>query len=116
MSINSVFASGNLVKDCEVKGKDNGVCSFTIAVNDRRKVGEDWQDVPNYIDCVVFGKRASALAPMLKKGLKVSIAGKLRQDRWEKDGQKFSKLGVVVDELEFMTTKGEKKDEEPTPW
>lgn len=115
MAINSVFTSGNLVKDCEVKN-DGAVCSFTIAVNDRRKNGEEWEDYPNYIECVIFGKRANALAPYLKKGLKVSIAGKLRQSRWEKDGQKLSKLGVVVDELEFMQAKGNLDKSDDVPW
>lgn len=106
MSINRVNISGNLTRDSELRSANNGtaILNFSVAVNDRRKNSQtgEWEDVPNYVDCVVFGTRANALHRMLKKGTKVAIEGKLRWSSWEKDGQRRSKLEVIVDELELM--------------
>ena len=106
MSVNKVFISGNLTRDPELRATAAGssVLTFGVAVNDRRrnqKTGE-WEDVPNFIDCVVFGNRAEPLSRFLTKGTKVAVEGKLRWSQWERDGQKRSKIEVVVDECEFM--------------
>lgn len=107
MSINRVCISGNLGSDPELRRTAGGlpVLGFTVAVNDRRKdpkTGE-WSDYPNWVDCTLFGTRAEAVAQYLAKGSKVAIEGKLRWSQWERDGQKRSKLEVVVDEIEFMS-------------
>ena len=108
MSINRVNISGNLTRDPEERG-GGSVLAFGVAVNDRRRNPEtdEWEDVPNFIDCVVFGKRAEALGRILRKGMKVAVEGKLRQNRWESDGQTRSRIEVVVDEIEFMSARGE---------
>lgn len=113
MSINKVFISGNLTRDCELRATHGGsqVLTFGVAVNDRRRNPQsgEWEDVPNFIDCVVFGNRANALQRFLTKGMKVAIEGKLRWSQWEKDGQKRSKIEVIVDEVEFLA--GQQKAE-----
>lgn len=107
MSINRVTISGNLTRDAELRQTASGmaVLGFSVAVNDRRKnqQTEQWEDYPNYIDCSMFGTRAEKIAPYLSKGTKVAIAGKLRWSQWERDGQKRSKVEVIVDEIEFMS-------------
>lgn len=106
MSINRVNISGFLTRDCELRTLPNGssVLNFGIAVNDRRKnASGDWEDVPNFVDCVVFGARADGLSKVLAKGMKVAIDGKLRYSSWEKDGQRRSKLEVMVEDLELMS-------------
>lgn len=111
MSVNSVNITGNLTRDPQLRQLTNGnsVLDLGIAVNDRRKNPQtgDWEDYPNFVDCSVFGKRAESLARYLRKGQKVAINGKLRYNSWEKDGQKRSKLSVIVDDLEFMSARGE---------
>ena len=109
MSINRVIISGNLTRDPELRQTQSGmaVLSFGVAVNDRRKnpsTGE-WEDYPNFVECTMFGARANSLAQYLSKGTKVSIEGKLRWSQWERDGQKRSKIEVIVDELEFMSSR-----------
>ena len=107
MSINRVIISGNLTRDPELRQTGGGtqVLSFGVAVNDRRRNQQtgEWEDYPNFIDCTMFGARAEALSRYLSKGTKVSIEGKLRWSQWERDGQKRSKIEVIVDELEFMS-------------
>lgn len=79
------------------------IMDLGVAVNDRRKNQQtgEWEDVPNFVDCVLMGRRAEALPPHLSKGMKVAIDGRLRYSSWEKDGQRRSKLEVVVDEIEL---------------
>ena len=108
MSINNVTITGNLTRDPEVKQTGGGmsVMKLGVAVNDRRKnpQTQEWEDVPNFIDCTMFGDRAAKVAQYLAKGSKVAISGRLRQETWEtQDGQKRSRVGVVVYDLEFMS-------------
>ena len=109
MSINRVNISGNLTRDPELRATAGGtqVLSFGVAVNDRRKNPQtgDWEDYPNFVDCTMFGTRGEKLQQYLTKGTKVAIEGKLRYSSWERDGQRRSKLEVIVDELEFMSSR-----------
>lgn len=106
MSINRVNISGNLTRDPELRATASGmsVMSFSVAVNDRRRNSNtgEWEDHPNFIDCTMFGTRAESVSRFLSKGSKVAIEGKLRWSQWERDGQKRSKLEVIVDEIEFF--------------
>ena len=107
MSINRVNISGNLTRDPDMRATANGtqVMSFGVAVNDRRRNPQtgEWEDYPNFVDCTMFGSRAEALRRFLTKGTRVAIEGKLRYSSWERDGQRRSKLEVIVDEIEFMS-------------
>lgn len=108
MSINKVFISGNLTRDCELRSTASGtaVLGFGVAVNDRRKNPQtgEWESVPNFVDCLIFGRRAEAVNRYIQKGSKVALEGRLRYSSWEaKDGSRRSKLEVVIDEIEFMS-------------
>lgn len=109
MSINKVVISGNLTRDPELRQTANGfpVLGFGVAVNDRRKNQQtgEWEDYPNFIDCTMFGARAESISRFLSKGSKVAIEGKLRWSQWERDGQKRSKIEVIVDEIELMSAR-----------
>lgn len=106
MSINMVCITGNLTRDPELRSTSAGtsVLRFGVAVNDRRQNRQtgEWEDIPNFVDCIVFGNRADALSRILAKGAKVAVEGKLRYSQWERDGQRRSKLEVAVDEVELM--------------
>lgn len=109
MSINRVIVSGNLTREPEVRttASGNPVMGFGIAVNDRRKNSQtgEWEDYPNFIDCTMFGARAQSVSRFLSKGSKVAIEGKLRWSQWEtNEGQKRSKIEIIVDEIEFMSS------------
>ncbi len=109
MSINRATISGNLTRDSELRSTASGmpVLSFSVAVNDRRKNNQtgEWEDVPNFIDCTMFGSRAQSLAQYLVKGTKEAAEEKLRWSQWERDGQKRSKIEVIVDSLDFMSSR-----------
>lgn len=107
MSINKVIATGNLTREPELRYNTNGtpILNFGIAINDRRKDGltGEWKDYANFVDCSMFGTRAEKLSDWLSKGMKVAIEGKLNWSSWERDGQKRSKLDVIVNEIEVLT-------------
>ena len=109
MSINRVAISGNLTRDAELRTTQSGmsILDFGVAVNDRRKNQQtgEWEDCPNFVDCTVLGARGEKLQPYLAKGSKVALEGKLRYSSWERGGQRRSKLGVIVDDLEFMSSR-----------
>ena len=110
MSINKVVITGNLTRDPELRETPSGfqVLSFGVAVNDRRRnpQTQQWEDYANFVDCTMFGNRAASVSRFLSKGSKVAIEGKLRWSQWQaQDGSKRSKLEVVVDEIEFMTSR-----------
>lgn len=109
VSINRVNITGNLTRDPELRATQGGtqVLHLGVAVNDRRRNPQtgNWEDYPNFIDCVMFGTRAEAIQRYLSKGTKVAIEGRLRYSSWERDGQKRSKIEVVIDEIEFMSSR-----------
>ncbi len=112
MSINRVVITGNLTRDPELRATASGmsVLKMGIAVNDRRKNPQsgEWEDVPNYFDVTVFGQRGESLSRFLTKGSKVAIEGKLRWSQWETpDGDKRSKVEIIADDIEFMSSRGE---------
>lgn len=109
MSINRVVLSGNLTRDPELRTTASGVAvlSFGIAVNDKRKNSQtgEYEDYANFVDCTIFGNRASGLTPHLSKGSKVTLDGKLRWSQWERDGQKRNKLEVIVENIDLCSGK-----------
>lgn len=117
MSINRVVVTGNLTRDAELKATQGGTpyLRMGVAVNDRRKNPQtgQWEDVPNFVDCVMFGTRAEAIARYLTKGTKVAVDGSLRYSSWERDGQRRSKLEVAVRDVEFMSR--QQQAQQPAP-
>ena len=114
MSINRVVISGNLTRDPEIRSAQSGVniLTFGVAVNDRRRNPQtgEWEDYANFIDCVLFGNRADYLSRTLHKGTKVVVEGKLRYSTWERDGQRRSKIEVVVDDVDFVSPRQQNYD------
>ena len=112
-SYNKVFLMGNLTRDPQLTylPSQTPVAEFGMAVNDRRKQQDgSYADKVNFIDLTMFGKRAEVLQKYAKKGDPLFIEGKLDYQSWEKDGQKRSKLKVIVQNFEFLSS-GQKKNE-----
>lgn len=117
MSINKVIVTGNLTRDPELRALPSGtaVLGFSLAVNDRRKNNQtgEWEDHPNFVDCVMFGARAQSVSRFMAKGMKVAIEGKLHYSQWERDGQKRSKLEISVENIELMQQRRESAPASP---
>lgn len=102
---NKVILMGNLTRDPEVRTTPNGqsVANFSIAVN-RTWKGSDGsqQDSVSYIDCVAWGRTGEVIAQYMQKGRPILVSGRLDQRSWEQDGQKRSKVEVVVEDFNFV--------------
>jgi single-strand DNA-binding protein len=102
---NKVLLMGNLTRDIELRhtAGNQAVAKFGLAVNRRfRGADGEQREETTFVDCDAWGKTAETMSRYLSKGKPVFIEGRLRLDQWEKDGQKFSKLKVVVDNFQFI--------------
>lgn len=118
MSLNTCTISGNLGKAAELRYTNTGlaVVTFSVAVNERRKQADgSFQDEVSWLDCTMFGNRAEALQPYLAKGTKLSLVGHLRKSTYERDGQKRSRVEIIVDEVELMNTRREQQTADAEP-
>ena len=102
--INHVTIVGRLTRDAEISYLPSGapMAKISIAVNRSRKNGDQWMDEVSYFDSAIFGKTAENLKPYLSKGKQVGLEGHLKQDRWEKDGQKFSRISIIADNVQLL--------------
>lgn len=102
--INVVILVGRLTRDPELRYTPGGtaVTSFGLAVNNRRKVGEEWKEEPCFVDIKVFGRMAETTSEFLSKGRQVAIEGRLSYSKWEKDGQTRTKLEVTANNVQFL--------------
>ena len=107
--LNHVVLIGRLTRDLGSDERSFGYigngqarANVSIAVNRSKKNGDQWMDEVNYFDVTIWGKTAENLKPYLTKGKQICVDGHLKQDRWEKDGQKFSKVTVVADAVHLL--------------
>ena len=102
--INNVVLVGRITKDAELKYTAGGTAlsSFSIASSRRVKKADEWKDETSFFELALWDKQAESLNKYLLKGTQVGVAGELRQDRWEKDGQKFSKIQVFVNSIQLL--------------
>lgn len=104
-SYNRVVLLGNLTRDIELRYTTSGMAigDTAVAVNDRRKnqAGE-WIDEATFVDLKLFGRTAEIAGEYLSKGSPLHVEGRLKLDTWEKDGQKRSKLYVIVERMQML--------------
>lgn len=102
--LNVVALNGRLTKDAELKYTAAGmaIATFSLANNQRVKKGDAWVDDASFFDVTYFGKGAEAVHPYLTKGNPIGVSGRIRQERWEKDGQKHSRVSIIADSVQLM--------------
>ena len=102
---NKVIILGNLTRDPELRTTPSGqtVCSFSLAVNRSWKnASGETQEAVDYIDCNAWGKAGEIISQYMQKGRALLVSGRLQQRSWEQDGQKRSKVEVVVEDFNFV--------------
>ena len=110
---NKSFVMGRLVRNAETKTTSEGlfIAHFSIANNQSKKNQDGtWGETVYYFDFSLYGKRAEALAPYLVQGQLVAIEANLIRRRWEKDGKKFSKLEIAVDDIQLVSRPNSKNE------
>ena len=109
---NKVILMGNLTRDPEVRYTSGGtaIAKLGLAVNRRWKNQEgQMQEETTFVDVDAFGRQAETIGQYLKKGRPVMVEGRLKFDQWDdkQTGQKRSKLGVVLENFQFLDSRGE---------
>lgn len=104
---NIVIVVGNLTGDAELKQTATGVSyiQFSIAVNKEQYNAETkaYDKKTDYLNnLAIFGKRAEAVAPLMKKGTKLLVQGSLHSNSYEKNGTTVNSLELKVENLEFL--------------
>ena len=108
-SFNRVILVGNLTRDVELKYLQSGtaVTELGLAVNDRHKSATgEWVEETVFVDISLFGRTAEIASEYLQKGSSVLIEGRLKYDKWEKEGKKYSKLRVVGERMQMLGPRG----------
>lgn len=109
---NKVVLMGNLTRDPELRTTPNGqnVAGFSLAVNRTWKnASGEQQEAVDYIDCNIWGKPAEIITQYMKKGSGILVSGRLQQRSWEQEGQKRSKVEVVVEDFNFVGGGGDRE-------
>ncbi len=107
MSLNSVNIMGNLTRDPEVKYTTAGkaVCNLSIANNRIYIKNSEKVSEVSYFDVEVWGVIAENCVKYLSKGNGIIVEGRLKQDRWEKDGKTQSRVRIVANSVHFLPKK-----------
>ena len=109
LNLNKVILCGRLTADIELKRTQSGVsvCSFTLAVN-RKYQKENEQQQADFINCVAWRSTAEFISKYFCKGSSICICGSIQTRNYtDKDGNKRTAFEVVVDEANFVDSKGE---------
>ena len=103
-SFNRVILVGNLTRDIELRHIPSGaaVTDVGLAVNERVKRNEQWVDEVNYFDITLWGRTAEIAAMYLSKGSAILVEGRLKQETWEQDGQKRSKVKIIGEKMQML--------------
>lgn len=109
-NLNRVMLMGNLTRDPELRYTPNNtaVAGFGLAVNRRFKDGQgQMQEEVTFVDCDAWGRTAEVINQYLRKGNPIFVEGRLKLDQWQdKEGQKRSRLKVVVENFQFIDSRG----------
>jgi single-strand DNA-binding protein len=109
--LNHIILTGNITHDIGERDKqkvgETTKLKVTIAVNRSQKVNGEYKNVAFFFDVEVWGKLADNLEKYLVKGKSIAVDGYLKQDRWEKDGQKQSRICIVAETLKLLGGKSD---------
>jgi single-strand DNA-binding protein len=110
-NLNKVMLMGNLTRDPELRYTPNNqaVANIGMAINRTwfNKQTNEKQEETTFVDCEAWGRTAEVINQYLKKGRPIYIEGRLKLDQWQdKDGGNRSKLKVVVENFQFIDSRG----------
>src|SRR6478736_9803433 len=106
-SFNRVILAGNITRDPELRytPKGTAVAKIGMAINRQWKdeSGQQKEEV-TFVDVDAFGRQAEVISQYLKKGRPILVEGRLKLDQWDdkRTGQKRSRLGVVLENFQFL--------------
>lgn len=115
-NINQVWLEGNLTKAAELSRWSDGTpyCRFTIANNESYKDSAgNWVDIPSFFDCIIKGNYGESMSKHLLKGRRVSVTGRLKQNRWkDENGNTRTAIVIKVNEVSLAPGSFQPKEEQ----
>ena len=112
--MNKLFIVGNLTRDPDLRVTQSGldVCSFTVAVNRRRREGQPQE--ADFFRVTAWREMGKNCKQYLAKGRKVAVTGSVSVSTYQaQDGSTRAQLEVTADDVEFLTPKGEATAQQP---
>jgi single-strand DNA-binding protein len=98
--VNTITLVGRMTRPPERRGQ---VLAMRLAFTASRKVNDAWEDVPQYVDAVCFGRTADALESLLDKGTQVVVQGRLAWREWEAgDGSKRQAHEIACERVQLV--------------
>lgn len=112
--INNLIIIGRLTKDVDFGYTQNGTARMNLSIATNRSVKQNgnWSDKASFFDVKVWGKMAENLKQYLSKGKQIAISGFLEQERWQKEGQNFSKVCIVAESIQLLGGKSENQNQQ----
>ena len=101
--VNFVSIDGNLTRDGEITFSGAGTAILNLSIAHNTKIKE--KEEVSFFDIVAFGKHAEYVADFAVKGATVIVIGRLHQDKWEKDGKKYSRTKIIANQCVFGKVK-----------
>ena len=112
-NLNKVMLIGRLTRDPELRYTQQGAAltELGLAVNRTFGQGEARKDETTFVDVTAWQRQAEVICQYLKKGSPIFIEGRLKLDSWQaKDGGNRSKLGVVLENFQFLDSPRERSE------
>ncbi|MGW8003101.1 single-stranded DNA-binding protein [Staphylococcus shinii] len=108
--MNQFNGVGNLVADPELKGQNNNVVNFRVAIQRAFKNKQTGEYESDFITCVAFGKTAEIIANNFSKGQKIGITGSVQTGSYEnKEGNRVFTTDIAVNQVTFVERKQQSK-------
>jgi single-strand DNA-binding protein len=107
--LNRVMLIGNLTRDVEMRylPSGDGIASFGMATSRRWKDKQGQrQEESEFHNITIFGGLAKVCGDYLKKGSKVYVEGRIKAEKWEKDGQQHSRVVIIGENMHMLDSKG----------
>ncbi len=116
-NINKSIFVGNLTRDVELSYTQSGfaISKMSIAVNRSVKKNDQWEDRASYFELKGLGKRFESLHNYLTKGTCIAVECYADQERWEKDGQKRSRVVFVIDNIQLVGKREDNRQQSNKP-
>ena len=112
--MNCVVLVGRLVDDAELKYTKDGMAISKFRLASNYYQGKDKEDGVSFFDVTMWGKQAESVSQYLTKGKRIAVQGELKQERWEKDGNKQSRVVITAQSVQLLDSK-ESTEQKPQP-
>ena len=113
--LNMVILTGRMTKDAELRytGKETPICTFSLACERDRK-NPDGERETDFIDCTAWRGTAEFVSRNMKKGMLVSVTGRLSIRKWvSNEGQNRTAPEVIVENVYFAESRKKLSEERP---